>query len=143
MQHEGANARSLGDRTEEIIGACVEVHRHLGPGLLESAYSAALSRELELRGIPFERHRAVSPSYKGVPLPAGFRLDFVVYGRVIVELEAVERLLPAHDARAITFLKLSGLEVALLVNFDVPVLRHGLRRFVQRPGEPASLRAYV
>jgi GxxExxY protein len=143
MQHEGTSARSADDRTEQIIGACIEVHRHLGPGLLESAYSAALARELELRGIPFERHRAVSPSYKGMPLPCGFRLDFVVYGRVIVELEAVERLLPLHDAQAITYLKLTGLEVALLVNFHVPVLRHGLRRFVQRPGEPASLRAYV
>lgn len=143
MEQAGAKGRSFGDATEAVIGACIEVHRHLGPGLLESAYSAALARELEIRGIPFERHRAVRPSYKGAPLPCGFQLDFVVYGRVIVELEAVERLLPLHDAQAITHLKLTGLEVALLVNFHVPVLRHGVRRFVQSPGEPASLRAYV
>lgn len=143
MAHESATSRRCGDASEEVIGACIEVHRHLGPGLLESAYSAALARELEIRGMPFERHRAVRPSYKGALLPCGFQLDFVVCGRVIVELEAVERLLPLHDAQAITHLKLTGLEVALLVNFHVPVLRHGLRRFVQCPGEPASLRAYV
>jgi GxxExxY protein len=143
MLQQGAQARSFGDGTEAIIGACIEVHRHLGPGLLESAYAAALARELGLRGIPFERQRAVSLQYKGAPLPCGLRLDFVVYGRVIVELKAVERTLPVHDAQAITYLKLAGLEVALLVNFNVPVLRHGLRRFVPSPGEPASLRAYV
>ena len=106
----------------------IEVHRHLGAGLLESAYEASVCRELVLRGLSFERQRAMPLDYKGVHLECGYRLDIVVEDCVLVELKAVETLLPVHAAQVITYLKLSALPVGLLVNFNVPILRQGLRR---------------
>jgi len=116
--------------TTAIIGAAIEVHRALGPGLLESAYEECLCRELTLRQIPFEQ-RPLPIKYKGLELDAGYRLDLLVAERVIVELKAVETLLPIHEAQLLTYLRLGGWKVGLLINFNVPVLKQGIRRLVQ------------
>lgn len=114
--------------SEAVIGACVEVHRALGPGLLESAYEQCLARELSLRSIAFERQRPVPVAYKGIELEYGYRLDFVVAGALVVEIKAVDTLSPVHEAQLLTYLKLTGLPVGLLVNFHAETLRRGLRR---------------
>lgn len=116
--------------TKAIIGSAIEVHRALGPGLLESAYEECLCRELHLRGIPFERQRPLSVEYKGLRLDCGYRLDLLVSDRVVVEVKAVESLLPVHEAQLLTYLKLGGWTVGLLINFNVPVLKQGIRRRV-------------
>ncbi len=116
--------------TEKIIGAAIEVHRALGPGLLESAYQACLARELTLRGLLFEKEKPLPVIYKDVQLDCGYRLDFVVAQKVILELKAVETLLPVHEAQLLTYLKLTGCRVGLLINFNVPVLIDGIRRRV-------------
>ena len=120
----------LREVTEEILGCAIEVHRALGPGLLESAYEAALARELELREIPFRRQVEVPLDYKGLRLEAGYRLDLVIRDAVIVELKAVERLERIHEAQLLTYLRLTGRRVGLLINFNVPVLREGVVRRV-------------
>ncbi len=137
MEHEGGEAGRIEDGAGLIIGACIEVHRHLGPGLLESAYEQCVCHELRLRGLPFERQRQVPLVYKGVALPCGYRLDLVVDDCLVVEIKAVERLLPVHEAQALTYLRLTGLRAALLVNFNVPVLRQGLRRLSYNPHHPS------
>ena len=114
--------------TEAIIGAAVEVHRGLGPGLLESTYEECLCRELTLRRIPFERQLPLPVEYKGLSLDCGYRLDLLVAETVVVEIKAVEKLLPIHEAQLLTYLKLGGWKVGLLINFNVPVLRQGIRR---------------
>lgn len=111
-----------------VIGAAIEVHRHLGPGLLESTYEACLARELELRGVPHARQVVLPVAYKGATLDAGYRLDFLVADELIVELKSVEKLLEVHKAQVLTYLKLSGLAVGLLINFNVPWLRDGILR---------------
>jgi GxxExxY protein len=116
------------DGSGEIIGALIEVHRTLGPGLLESTYEACFCRELEVRGRSFERQRPLSVSYKGCLIECAYRLDVVVSGELLVEVKTVHQLLPIHTAQVRTYLKLSGLRTALLVNFNVRVLHHGLRR---------------
>jgi GxxExxY protein len=116
--------------THEIIGAAIEVHRVLGPGLLESAYEECLARELTLRNIKFERQKPLPVVYKDVKLDCGYRLDFLVEGRVVLELKAVESLAPIHEAIMLTYLRLSGCKIGLLINFHVEVLKNGLRRFV-------------
>lgn len=116
--------------TEKIIGAAIEVHRVLGPGLLESAYQACMARELTLRRLPFEKEKPLPVFYKDVQLDCGYRLDFVVAQKVILELKAVETLLPVHEAQLLTYLKLTGCRVGLLINFNVPVLVDGIRRRV-------------
>ena len=116
--------------TEQIIGALIEVHRTLGPGLLESAYQACTAREFALRGFPFEQELQLPLEYKGVYLDCGYRLDFIVAGKVIVELKTVESLQPVHEAQLLTYLRLTGCKVGLLVNFNVPVLKRGIKRMV-------------
>ena len=116
--------------TGEIIGAGIEVHRYLGPGLLESAYRECLCWELQHRGYALERELAIPLVYKGVHVDAGYRLDLIVNRRVLVELKAVERLAPLHTAQVITYLRLSGLRVGLLMNFNAEVLRDGIVRVV-------------
>ena len=116
--------------THEIIGAAIEVHRTLGPGLLESAYEECLSRELALRGIPFERQKPLPLVYKNVKLDCAYRADLVVDGRVIVELKTVDALAPIHDAIVLTYLRLSGCKIGLLINFYTAVLKEGIKRFV-------------
>jgi GxxExxY protein len=126
---QGEEERRNGwDRTEQVIGALIEVHRHLGPGLLESAYEACTCHELVQRGLAFERQRALPLSYKGVHVDCGYRADLIVEGSVLVELKTVERLQPIHLAQVITYLRLSGIPVGLLVTFNVRVLKHGIRR---------------
>ncbi len=116
--------------SHEIIGACMEVHRVLGPGLLESAYQECLARELTLRVIPFEKEKPFPVEYKGVRVDCGYRVDFLVGDQVVVELKSVEGVLPVHEAQVLTYLKLAGCKLGLLVNFNVPVLKDGVRRFV-------------
>ena len=114
--------------TEAIIGSAIEVHRSLGPGLLESIYQTCLSFELTQRGHRVEEQRQLPIVYKGLKLEGSYRVDMVVDGLVIVELKTVERIEPVHEAQLLTYLKLSGLKLGLLINFNVPVLRQGVRR---------------
>jgi GxxExxY protein len=116
--------------TGTVIGAAIEVHRALGPGLLESAYEECLCRELSLRKIPFERQRSLPVKYKGVSLDCGYRLDLLIADQVVVEVKAVEKLLPIHEAQILTYLRLGGWKAGLLLNFNVPVLKQGIRRLV-------------
>ncbi|MDD5542232.1 MAG: GxxExxY protein [Acidobacteriia bacterium] len=116
--------------TQKIIGAALEVHRKLGPGLLESAYQECLCRELWLGNIRFHRERALPLEYKGIRLECGYRVDLVVEGLVAVEIKAVEVLAPVHDAQLLTYLRLGGWTVGLLINFNVPVLKDGIHRRV-------------
>lgn len=116
--------------SKQIIGAAIEVHRALGPGLLESAYETCLCHELTLRNIPFERQLQLPVEYKGVKLDAGYRIDILVDKLVIVELKAIDSLAPIHEAQLLTYLKLTHLWLGLLVNFNVPILKHGIKRMV-------------
>lgn len=126
-----------------MIGSAVEVHRHLGPGLLESAYQRCLARELWLRGLEFSEQASLPLVYKGLKLGRGFRVDFLVEQRLIIEVKSVEQLLPVHEAQVITYLRLGHISTALLINFNAPLLRHGLRRLL-RPSAPLrSLRSSV
>jgi GxxExxY protein len=118
------------DLTGEIIAAAIEVHRELGPGLLESAYQACLAHEFSLRGVPFEEQKPLPLNYKGVEVNCGYRLDFVVAGKVVVELKAVDAIAPVHEAQLLTYLKLTGCRVGLLINFNVPLLKAGITRRV-------------
>jgi GxxExxY protein len=118
------------DLSHRIIGCALEVHRALGPGLLESAYEQCLARELSLAGIPFELQVPLPVEYKGVHLDCGYRLDVVVDGRVVVELKAAEKIAPIHEAQLLTYMKLAGIKVGLLINFNVPVLKEGIKRLV-------------
>jgi GxxExxY protein len=116
--------------TESIIGAAIEVHRTRGPGLLESAYEESLCHELASLGLAFERQRPVPVHYKRLQLDCAYRLDLLVEGRVVVEAKAVESLDRIHTAQMLTYLKLGGWQVGLLINFNVPTLRQGVRRLV-------------
>ncbi len=116
--------------TNRVIGLAIGVHRELGPGLLESAYEECLCFELKQAGIAYGRQMPLAVVYKGVSLECGYRLDIVVQRELIIEIKAVERLLPIHDAQILTYLRLSGHKVGLLMNFNTVVLRDGLRRFV-------------
>ena len=116
--------------TGQIIGAAIEVHKQLGPGLLESTYQACLCHELELRGISFECQKPLPLEYKGIKLECGYRIDLLVAGLVIVEIKSVEALAPIHEAQLLTYLKLTGVKVGFLINFNVVVLKDGIRRLV-------------
>jgi len=115
---------------ERVIGLGIEVHRALGPGLLESLYEESLCQELKTADIEFARQVPLSVTYKGTQLDCGYRMDIVVANEVLVEVKSVDRLLPIHDAQVLTYLKLSGLKVALLMNFNSILLKDGLRRLV-------------
>jgi GxxExxY protein len=117
-------------RTTSIIGAAIEVHRQLGPGLLESAYEQCLCHELHLRQLAFKCQVDLPVSYKGLQLDCGYKIDLIVNDEVIVELKSVERILPVHEAQLLTYLKLSGKTVGLLINFNVPLLTQGISRRV-------------
>jgi GxxExxY protein len=114
--------------TKEIIGAAIEVHRALGPGLLESAYEVCLCRELALRGIGFATQAPLPVSYKGVRLDCGYRIDLLVDGRIVVELKCVDAINSLHKAQLLTYLRLSNNKVGLIINFNVPVLKDGIER---------------
>ena len=113
--------------TGEIVGAGIAVHRALGPGLLESAYQRCLCQELVLRGIPFEREVPLPLQYRGVRLECGYRLDLLVAGEVVVEVKAMEAIAPIHETQLLTYLRLGGWKIGLLMNFNVVVLREGIR----------------
>lgn len=118
------------DLTDKIIGAAIEVHKILGPGLLESAYQVCMEHESTLRNIPFERLVKLPLNYKGIDLDAGYVIDLVYDKRVIVELKAVEKVIPVHEAQLLTYMRLTGIRVGLLINFNVPVLKDGIYRRV-------------
>ena len=111
-----------------VIAAAIEVHRALGPGLLESAYLACLIRELELRSVSFRSQVAVPLTYKGTSVDCGYRIDLLVENRIVVELKAVEQIHPIHFVQVLTYLRLTGNRLGLLINFNVPVLHQGIRR---------------
>jgi GxxExxY protein len=112
------------------IGCAIEVHRHLGPGLLESAYEDCLAFELEQAGLAIRRQAELPVIYKGVRLAIGYRLDIVVDDRLVLEIKAVERVLPLHEAQLLTYLRMSGLRAGLVLNFNHVVLKDGIRRVV-------------
>ena len=114
--------------TEEVIGAAMQVHSHLGAGLLESAYEECLCHELALRDLPFRRQVSLPINYKGLHLDCGYRIDVLVEDKLIIEVKSVERLLPVHQAQLITYLKVTGIQTGLLINFNVAHLRQGIRR---------------
>jgi len=132
MKHKDTKATKsdINDLSHEIIGAAIEVHRALGPGLPESAYEACLGHELALRGIPFRRQVPLPLTYKGVRLDCGYRMDLVVKELIIVELKAVEHVAPICKVQLLTHLRLFGLWLGLLLNFHVPVLQQGIHRVV-------------
>jgi GxxExxY protein len=133
VKQKDQKIRKYEDGSERVIGALIEVHRTLGPGLLESAYEGCFCHELRLRGLGFERQRAVPLTYKGVTVDCGYRIDVLVEGCIIVELKAIEQLLPLHAAQVLTYMKLSAVSAGLLVNFNVTSLSQGLRRLSLPP----------
>jgi GxxExxY protein len=116
--------------TRQIIGAAIEVHRALGPGLLESAYEECLCLELKLRGLSFRRQVAIPIEYKGIKLDCAYAADLIVNDQVILELKAVEKILAIHEAQLLTYMKLLKMKKGLLINFNTAVLKHGIRRRV-------------
>lgn len=124
------DVKQINHLTEQIIGAAIEVHRELGPGLLESIYQQCLAHELSLCGIDFQPRHPLPVVYKGVSIDCGYEMDFVVEDTVILELKSVSKLIPVHEAQLLTYLKLHGRHVGLLMNFNVPVLTNGLKRMV-------------
>jgi len=123
--------------THEIIGAAIAVHGELGPGLLEAVYEECLSHELTSRNVVFERQKPIPVVYKGAKLDCGYRADIVVLGRIIVEIKAIASIAPVHDAVMLTYLRLSGCKIGLLINFYSPVLKDGIKRYVWKyvPGD--------
>ncbi len=126
---------SSNELTSNVIGACIEVHRHLGPGLLESAYEECLVYELRARGMQYVRQQALPVVYKGIRLECGYLMDIVVDNRLVLELKSVEVLLPIHEAQLLTYLKLANLSLGLLINFNVPILTRGIKRLVNNHTE--------
>jgi len=125
--------REFADCSSLVIAACIEVHRELGPGLLEGIYEECLCEELTRRGLSFERQKALSVTYKGRTLDQGYGTDLVVEKSLLVEVKAVEALLPVHAAQVVTYLRICGLETGLLVNFNALTIRSGLRRVSRHP----------
>jgi GxxExxY protein len=122
--------KQLNEYTEKITGAAISVHKELGPGLLESAYEACLVYELVQQGLKVESQKALPVSYRGVSLDCGYRIDILVEDQVIVELKSVEKIDPIHEAQLLSYLKLSGCRVGLLINFNTKLLKNGIRRLV-------------
>jgi GxxExxY protein len=116
--------------TGEIIGAAIEVHRHLGPGLLESAYEVCVAVELESRGLQVERQKELPVRYKGRQIDTGYRIDLLVNQQVILELKSVRAIEPIHEAQLLTYLRLAEKRYGLLLNFNVPVMKQGIRRLL-------------
>jgi GxxExxY protein len=123
--------------THEIVGAAIAVHKELGPGLLEAVYEECLCYELTMRNVIFERQKPIPVVYKGAKLDCGYRADIVVLGRIILEIKAIASIAPVHDAVMLTYLRLSGCKIGLLINFYSPVLKDGIKRYVWKyvPGD--------
>jgi GxxExxY protein len=132
LHHKGTkDTKVLADRLSyDIVGAAIEVHKHLGPGLLESAYEACLCRELERRGILYQRQLALPVEYYGMSVDCGYRLDLIVEGLVVLEVKSVANVLSIHKAQVLTYLKLLRMSLGLIINFNVEVLRLGIYRIV-------------
>ena len=130
MFEQNSESQRINLITEKIIGCAISVHRGLGPGLLESAYEECLCYELTEAKLLFERQVPLPVVYKGVKLDCGYRMDLVVEDSVIVEIKAVERIIPVHEAQLLSYLKLHNKKVGLLMNFHVPILKNGLKRIV-------------
>src|SRR5882724_1080033 len=128
MRDTEAKRKYLNELSGKVIGACIEIHRELGPGLLESAYEECLAYELSKAGLRFERQKPLPVRYKEVQLDCGYRLDLVVEDELILEIKAVTEILPIHEAQLLTYLKLDRKSLGLLINFNVPVLKHGVKR---------------
>lgn len=122
--------KKINDLTETIIGSAISVHRELGPGLLESAYEACLAYDVAKSGLSVERQKELPIKYRNVKLNCGYRIDLLVENKVIVEIKATEKLAPIHTAQLLSYLKLSGCRVGLLINFNVKVLKDGIRRLI-------------
>ncbi|HST31539.1 MAG TPA: GxxExxY protein [Chthoniobacterales bacterium] len=148
MNNHGFNRRGRGGRrasegfdklAERIIAAAIDVHRELGPGLLESTYELCLCRELSIRELKFVRQVPIPVEYKGVKLDCGYRADIVVQDSVIVEIKAIDSLISIHEAQLLSYLKLGGWKIGLLINFNVELLKHGIRRRVLNLPEEIKL----
>jgi GxxExxY protein len=126
------NKMAINQLSSKIIGAAIEVHKIVGPGLLESTYEECLCYELDHRGLFFDRQKPLPIVYKGKKLDCGYRLDVVVENAIILELKSCDQIEPVHKAQLLTYLKLSGLKLGLLLNFNVPVMREGIVRIVNR-----------
>ena len=126
---------NMNQLSSRIIGAAIEVHKNLGPGLLESAYEECLCHELSIQGLLFEKQKPLSIDYKGKKLDCGYRLDIVVEKAVIIELKSCEKIEPIHKAQLLTYLKLSELNLGLILNFNVPLMRDGIVRIVNELSE--------
>jgi GxxExxY protein len=130
-RYQGGGGMSIEDHlSNRILLSAIEVHRNLGPGLLESAYEECLCREFSLSDLVFERQKPLPVVYKGISLDCGYRLDLVVEGKVVLELKSVHKLEPIHNAQLLTYLKLSGHKLGLLLNFNVALMRDGIKRIV-------------
>jgi len=127
--------RNMNKLSSRIIGAAIEVHKALGPGLLESAYEECICHELSIGGLSLERQKPLAVRYKGINLDCSYRLDIVVEDKIILELKACEKVEPIHKAQLLTYLKLSGLHLGLILNFNVPVMREGIVRIVNNLDE--------
>jgi GxxExxY protein len=125
-----SNLTELNKLTKQIIGAAIEVHRHLGPGLLESTYETCLAYELQQLGLSFERQKALPLVYKEIRLDQGYRIDLLVERKVVVEIKVVEQIAPVHEAQVLSYLKFSRCKIGLLLNFNVKLLKDGIRRFI-------------
>ena len=130
MNRGGAETLRENQLTEKIIGCAIEVHKTLGPGLLESAYEACLLYELVQSGLTVESQKTLPVCYRGVQLDCGYRIDLLVEKQIIVELKVIEKIEPIHEAQLLSYLKLSGCKVGLLINFNTKLLKNGIRRFV-------------
>ena len=122
--------RTFSDLSHRVIGCAIEVHKHLGPGLLESAYQRCLAHELHLNNIPFETEAPLPIEYKGTRLDCGYRMDILVGNAIILELKSVDAIHPIHEAQILSYMKLASLRYGFLINFNVPILKNGLRSFV-------------
>ena len=134
--HKETSENGEGERdplTQKVIGCAIEVHRYLGPGLLESAYEQCLAHELALAGLALKVQAAIPVEYKNIKLDCGYRIDLFVEDRLVVELQSVAQILPIHEAQVNTYIKLAQAPVGLLINFNVVLLKHGIRRLFQSP----------
>ncbi len=129
-RYAAGNLAELNRLTRQIIGAAIEVHRHLGPGLLESAYETCLAYELQELALSFERQKALPLVYKEIHLDQGYRIDLLVERKVVVEIKVVDRIAPVHEAQVLSYLRFSECKIGLLLNFNVKLLKDGIRRFI-------------
>ncbi|MBI5055256.1 MAG: GxxExxY protein [Nitrospirae bacterium] len=130
QRHRGTEVLYNEELTDGIIASAIEVHRNLGPGLLESAYEECFCHELHLKGISFERQKPLPVEYKGIKLDCGYRMDMIVENKVVVELKCVDKISTVHEAQLLTYLRLSKIKVGLIINFYTDVLKNGIKRLV-------------